>query len=622
MKKRNMFGLVVSIIMILASMIFAITPVSAQSSRAGRPTPTPDITAPTVNSTIPVNPSIECVNVNSRITATFSETMMRSTITTVTFTLTQGATPVSGKVTYSGRTANFRPAVKLAYSTNYTATITIGATDKAGNPLAVDYVWSFTTCAVPDTTHPTVISTIPVNAAAGVVINGDITATFSEAMDPLTITTDTFILTQGRSHVTGTVTYVGGTATFNPSGNLTANTTYTATITNRARDIAGNRLDDRYVWSFITGAVADTTAPTVNSTIPVNPSIECVNVSGNITANFSEAMNSSTITDVTFTLLNLSDSTTVIGAVTLTTDGIMATFNPDADLAYNTSYNATITTGVQDMVGNLLAANYSWNFTTCKALPANPTAPVLGEAGRFVILAGTIVTSTTGSGGDTAISDGDIGLLTYARSTYGGGLTPTGPAGDFTQLTGGTSFASDDANPSPFPYPLHYSTPVIGAPWTTTGAMLTQSSTDLGIAYTFLAGDPNPGAPTQVCPIELGGLTLTRGVYKTAVDVTIQTGDLHLDAQGDPDSVWIFSIGGTLTTGAPGGNIVLENDAQAKNVYWRTGGITVIGPTTTFYGSVFSWTQVQVLDGADITGSLFGVTEQVTLIGNTVTKAP
>ena len=80
--------------------------------------------------------------------------------------------------------------------------------------------------------------------------------------------------------------------------------------------------------------------------------------------------------------------------------------------------------------------------------------------------------------------------------------------------------------------------------------MLTQSKTDLGIAYTFLAANPNPGAPTQVCPTEPGGLTLTRGVYKTAANVTIETGTLYLDAQGDPDSVFIFSIDGTLTTGA------------------------------------------------------------------------
>ena len=247
--------------------------------------------------------------------------------------------------------------------------------------------------------------------------------------------------------------------------------------------------------------------------------------------------------------------------------------------------------------------------------PANPTAPVLGEAGRFVILARALISTT----GTTAISNGDIGITPAAR-TFITGFTPSGPAGDFTELTNGTSFAPEDSNPLPFPYPLHYSTPVVGAPWTTTAAMLTQSSTDWGIAATFLAADPNPGAATQVCPAELGAQVLTRGVYKTASNVTITAGALHLDAQGDPTAVFIFNLGGTLTTGVLG-SIILDNGAQAKNIYWRTAGVTTIASDTIFYGNVFSTTDIHLLSGADVTGSLFSET-QVTLIGNNVTKAP
>jgi len=256
------------------------------------------------------------------------------------------------------------------------------------------------------------------------------------------------------------------------------------------------------------------------------------------------------------------------------------------------------------------------NLSVTAAL-SNPTAPVLGEAGRFVILASSAITTT----GTTAISNGDLGIEDLKRSAYAG-FTPTGSTGNFTVLTNGTSFGSDDANPAPFPYPLHYSTPVVGAPWTTTGAMLTQAKTDLGIAYKFLADDPNPGAATQVCAQELGGLTLTRGVYKTAQNVTITTGDLHLNAQGDPNAIFIFSIDGTLTTGAPGGSIILENGALAKNVYFRTGGTTVVGAGTFFKGNIFAWSQVNLLAGANLTGSMFAVTEQVTMISSTVTKAP
>jgi hypothetical protein len=208
-----------------------------------------DTTAPTVSSTIPANAATG-VAINSAMTVTFSEAMDPLTVTTVTFTLQQGTTPVAGAVTYAGVTATFTPDVDLAASTNYTATITTGTKDLAGNALASNYVWSFTTGVAPDTTAPTVISTIPANAATGVVINSVITAIFSEAMDPLTVTTATFTLQQGTTPVAGMVTNVGVTATFMPVANLAPSTTYTATITTGAKDLAGNALASNYVWSF------------------------------------------------------------------------------------------------------------------------------------------------------------------------------------------------------------------------------------------------------------------------------------------------------------------------------------------------------------------------------------
>ena len=344
----------------------------------------------------------------------------------------------------------------------------------------------------------------------------------------------------------------------------------------------------------------------MSSTIPAHAATG-VAINSNTSATFSEAMDPLNITTTTFTLKR--GTTPVTGTVTYI--GVTATFKSDVNLAPRTEYTATITTGAKDLAGNALAANKVWTFRTEEEespdiTAANPTAPVLGETARFVILASQKVTTT----GVTAISGGDIGIEDQAR-TYYEGFTAGAAPGQFIELTNGLSYAHDDIDPA-----------LIPAPYASTIAFIDQVRTDLGIAYTFLAADPNPGAPTQVCPIELGGKTLTRGVYKTAADVTIQTGDLTLDAQGDPNSVWIFTIDGTLATGAPGGNIVLANGAQAKNVYWRTAGTTVIGPGTIFKGNVFAWEQVNVLDGAQITGRLFSVNEQVTLIGDTVTKAP
>src|SRR5439155_1020637 len=159
---------------------------------------------------------------------TFSEAMDASTINTSTFTLKQGTTPVAGTVNYSGVTATFTPAGNLAPLTTYTATIS-GARDLPGTALAANYVCSFTTDVAPDTTAPFLTVTRPANADTNVALTATIPSTFSEAMDASTINTSTFTMKQGTTPVAGTVSYVDGTATFTPAGNLAPLTTYTAT---------------------------------------------------------------------------------------------------------------------------------------------------------------------------------------------------------------------------------------------------------------------------------------------------------------------------------------------------------------------------------------------------------
>lgn len=274
------------------------------------------------------------------------------------------------------------------------------------------------------------------------------------------------------------------------------------------------------------------------------------------------------------------------------------------------SSNSGLATGAASGTSVISAAmagqSANTTLTVTEALANNPAPPDLGETERFVILASQTITTTAGS----VVANGDLGILDQARSFYAG-FTPGVTAGHFDELTNGISFAPDDTTP-PYVVPVTYASMV---------AFINQVRTDLGLAYTFLAAAPNPSAPTQVSPVELGNLTLTRGVYKTAANVTLQTGDLTLDAQGDADAIWIFSIGGTLTTGAPGGTVNLIGGAQAKNVFWRTAGTTIIGTGTVFQGNVIAWPQINVLTGASVMGRLFSVTEQVTLDANTVSKA-
>ena len=119
-----------------------------------------------------------------------------------------------------------------------------------------------------DLIAPTVSSTVPINAATGVSINSAMTATFSEAMDPLTITTTTFTLKQGATSVSGTVTYSGTKATFRPAANLAPSTVYTATITAGAKDLVGNAMAGSHAWSFTTSAIVNpSTTGTVTGTV-------------------------------------------------------------------------------------------------------------------------------------------------------------------------------------------------------------------------------------------------------------------------------------------------------------------------------------------------------------------
>ncbi|MHB1688960.1 MAG: Ig-like domain-containing domain, partial [Ignavibacteriaceae bacterium] len=326
----------------------------------------PVVTPPTVNSTDPANAATG-VPFNQKIAATFSETMDASTITTATFTLMQGTTSVSGFVSYSGTTAIFAPASNLSANTKYTVTITTGAKDLAGNALANNYVWSFTTGAAAVVTPPTVSSTDPANVATGVPFNQKIAATFSKTMDASTITTATFTLMQGTTFVSGTVSYTGTTATYIPSSNLTPNTTYTATITTGAKDLAGNALAKNYVWSFTTGAAPVITPPTVSSTDPANAATS-VPLNQKIAATFSKTMDASTITTATFTLMQ--GTTPISGFVSYS--GTTAIFAPASNLAPNTTYTATITTGAKDLAGNALVNNYVWSFTTGPAPVITP----------------------------------------------------------------------------------------------------------------------------------------------------------------------------------------------------------------------------------------------------------
>ena len=377
MKGKKLLSFAVSVIMVLAIIMVSAcvpkttttTPTTTATTQVTTQVTTPTTTTtiampipvmdtPVVTFTINANGATN-VPINTKVGVFFTEPMNPSTLNTSTFTLMQGSTPVSGTVNYNGSGVTFTPAATLTPNTVYTATITAGAKDLSGKALANPYVWSWTTGSAPDVTPPMVTSTINANGATNVSINTKVGAFFTEAIDPLTITSTTFTLMQGTTPVAGTVNGVAFAVTFTPATSLTPNTVYTATLTTGVKDLAGNALASPYIWSWTTAAVPDTTSPTVSSTIPVNNDTS-MSINSALAAVFSEAMDPSTVNSATFILMQ--GATLVPGTVTYL--GVTAAFVPTTALAYNTMYTATISTGAKDLAGNPLAANYQWSFTT------------------------------------------------------------------------------------------------------------------------------------------------------------------------------------------------------------------------------------------------------------------
>ena len=541
---------------------------------------------PTVSSTTPAN-SATVVPINRKIIVTFSQAMNPMTLTTATFTVASSSTNVAGRVKYdaTNNTAIFAPTASLAASTTYTATITAGAKDTAGNALAsggsAPNPWTFTTGTTADLTSPTVSSTNPAGGATVVPINQKITATFSEAMDSSTITATTFNVKQGTIAVSGSVTYAGTTATFTPANNLAPATLFTATITSGAKDLAANALAGGGApnpWTFTTGTSSDTSAPTVISTNPANGA-PVVPINKTVNATFSKAMDPATITTGTFSVTG-PGTTPVNGAVAYDAASNVATFTPATNLASNATFTATITSGAQDLEGSALAGGAvpnPWTFTTGAVTAGQP--PVnLGSAANFAILAGSTVTSV----GPTIIN-GDLGVSPLTAVT---GFPP------------GTVNGTTRVSPDP---------------------TVAIAKTDLSTAFTD-AENRSTNVIVQATG-ELGGLTLAPGLYKApAGSFAITSVDLTLDAQGDSSAVWIFQMPSSTLTVGNGRQVILAGGAQASNIYWQVGSSATLGTTVIFKGNILASQSITLQTGATLDGRALTQIAAVTLDSNTVTK--
>lgn len=525
--------------------------------------PAPDTTPPTVSFTGPADKDV-AVPVGVQLSAAFDEPIDAQTVNAATFTVTQGTTPVAGTVAYTGLRAIFVPASALAAEATFTATITTGVTDLAGNALKVDHVWTFTTSA----DLPTVSFTDPADQDVAVALDARIHAAFSEPMDPATITAATFTVTQGAMSVPGVVTYSGVSATFTPTNALAASALVTATVTTGARDPLGHALAADHVWTFTTSALPDVTAPAVTFTDPADQA-KGVDAGTKVQAAFNETMDCATLDATTFTLAQ--GAVPVSGVVTCS--GPTATFTPAGPLTGSPTFTATITTGARDLNGNPLLQDHVWSFET--GLPAGEAPIALGAASDYAILAFNTVTNISNPG---TIVTGNLGI------SPGAALIGFPPGQVIGMIHAGDSAAAT-------------------------------AKASLLAAY----NDAVSRLGAAVLPADLSGLTFTPGLYKSSTSVMIAAGNLTLDAQGNTNAVFIFQMGSTLTTNA-GTQVILSGGAKATNVFWAVGTSATLGTTSIFKGTILAGSAITMKTGAVIEGRLLAQGAAVALDTNEITK--
>ena len=204
---------------------------------------------------------------------------------------------------------------------------------------------------------------------------------------------------------------------------------------------------------------------------------------------------------------------------------------------------------------------------------AAATAVPLATADSFAVLAGAGITNT----GPTTVN-GDIGTFPTTSISGAGSLT-----------INGTNHAGD--------------------------AVTQQAKTDLVTAYNNAAGQ----GPTIPVAADLAGLTLTPGVYNSASSLGL-SGALTLNGGGDPNAVFVFQAGSTLTTSS-GSLISLINGAQSCNVFWQIGSSATIGTGSTFRGTIIAMQSITVTTGSTIDGRVLARNGAVTLDTDTIIRS-
>jgi len=370
----------------------------------------PDVVAPVGVNT---SPFFRATNVatNAVVQVQVNEPLDPVTVNSSTFLVqdqsTYPPTAVTGSYSLSadGLTASFVPGAAFAANRSYGVSFAYdgyfaaGITDLAGNLLVCGTIcnFSFTTGAGPSTSGPQVLGVSPANGLSGVPTNAQVMIQFNGPVDAATLGQVSLSNGSGIVNVTSALTNANQTLTLVPVNPLQTGTTHTVNIAG-VQDFSGNPMAAPVTATFSTGAAVDLVGPTVVTANPV-ANATAVPTNAVVQIEFSKRINPLTVTATTFQVST--QGTPIAGNITISADGQTATFTPASALTPSTSYSVSLTNGITDLEGQVLAYYPGSSFTTGQSTATGPAIawvnPASAFAGASVTISGSAFGTTQGA---------------------------------------------------------------------------------------------------------------------------------------------------------------------------------------------------------------------------------